>query len=331
VIACGLTLGSLPYAIARRGNLVDDVSPRVFACAAAALLFRYGYLSHGPGYAQVKSDTSVYISVLIGAVLFVVGLELLLTAMCHAVRDHARYLAALRGEIDVRGGITAAISATGVLITLACQILSLWAVPVVCVPLFFAQLSFRRYARVRVTYQQTIRALSRVTEVAGYTASGHARRVCQLALAIGRDLGMTERELLELEYGALMHDIGQLSLPEPVAGGATAVAPPPEAYRIAANGGAVIRQTGVLDSVAELVERQAEPYRGDDTDGTPPPLGSRIIRVANAYDDLAGDSLEPERRRAALERLQLGIDDEYDPVVVASLTRVLRWFSRYAR
>jgi hypothetical protein len=128
--------------------------------------------------------------------------------MCHAVRDHARYLAALRGEIDVRGGITAAISATGVLITLACQILSLWAVPVVCVPLFFAQLSFRRYARVRVTYQQTIRALSRVTEVAGYTASGHARRVCQLALAIGRDLGMTERELLELEYGALMHDIG---------------------------------------------------------------------------------------------------------------------------
>jgi hypothetical protein len=331
VIGCGLTLGSLPYAVARRGHLIDDVCPRIFACSAAALLFRFGYLWHGPGYAQVKQDTSVYVSVLIGTVLLVAAIDLALTAMCHAVRDHTRYVAAVRGELDVRGGITAAISATGVLIALACQLLSLLAVPVVCVPLFFAQLSFRRYARVRVTYQQTIRALSRVTEVAGYTASGHARRVCQLALAIGRDLGMTERELLDLEYGALMHDIGQLSLPEPVAGGATAVAASAEAYRIAANGGAVIRQTGVLDRVAELVERQAEPYRGDRSESTPPPLGSRIIRVANAYDDLAGDSLEPERRRAALERLQLGIDDEYDPTVVASLTRVLRWFARYAR
>ena len=52
-----------------------------------------------------------------------------------------------------------------------------WALPVFCVPLLLTQFSFRRYAAIRATYLQTIRSLSRVTEVGGYTETGHARRV----------------------------------------------------------------------------------------------------------------------------------------------------------
>ena len=68
---------------------------------------------------------------------------------------------------------------------------------------------------IRATYLQTVRALSRVTEVGGYVEPGHSRRVSRLAVAVGRELGMAEPELLELEYAALMHDIGQLSLQRP--------------------------------------------------------------------------------------------------------------------
>jgi hypothetical protein len=46
--------------------------------------------------------------------------------------------------------------------------------------------------------------------------------VAQLSVAVGRDLGLSERELQDLEYAALLHDIGQLSLSEPIPGGATA-------------------------------------------------------------------------------------------------------------
>ena len=96
-----------------------------------------------------------------------------------------------------------------------------------CVPLLLTQFSFRRYAAVRATYRQTIASLARATEIAGYTPHGHARRVAALSRAVGRELGLSEPELTVLEYAALMHDIGQLSLVDPVPAGATAPLPAP--------------------------------------------------------------------------------------------------------
>ncbi len=45
-----------------------------------------------------------------------------------------------------------------------------------------------------------------------YTA-GHSRRVQQLALAIGRELGLSQAELDLLGHAALFHDIGKLAIP----------------------------------------------------------------------------------------------------------------------
>ena len=89
-------------------------------------------------------------------------------------------------------------------------------------------------------------------------------------------------------------------------------------------GAEVIRQTGVLERVADIVERQADPYRRphETVDGTLP-LASRIIKAANAYDDLVGDSRESMRRLEALERLRLSMAYDYDPRVVSSLARVV--------
>ena len=69
--------------------------------------------------------------------------------------------------------------------------------------------------------------------------------------------------------------------------------------------------------VADIVERQADPYRRphETVDGTLP-LASRIIKAANAYDDLVGDSRESVRRLEALERLRLSMAYDYDPRVV---------------
>lgn len=171
---------------------------------------------------------------------------------------------------------------------------------------------------------QTIRALSRVTEVGGYTETGHAQRVARLSMAVGREMGLNEAQLVDLEYAALMHDIGQLSLTDPIPGGATVMVAPDEQRRIAELGAEVIRQTGVLDRVASIVDRQAEPYRrpGQPFDAGVP-IASRIIRVANAYDDLVGGSMDSDRRNAALERLRLGVAYEYDPQVVDILTRAV--------
>ena len=80
----------------------------------------------------------------------------------------------------------------------------------------------------------------------------------------------------------------------------------------------------MLDRVAEIVARQAEPYRrpGEATDPTLP-LESRIIRATNAFDDMVGGSLDSGPRFSALERLRLAMAYDYDPRVVETLSRIV--------
>jgi response regulator RpfG family c-di-GMP phosphodiesterase len=136
-----------------------------------------------------------------------------------------------------------------------------------------------------------------------------------------------------------MHDIGQLSLSDPIPGGATVLVSYADQQRIAELGAEVIQQAKVLGSVAEIVRRQNEPYRDidfvpnghvvnpDAADGRVapkgPPLSSRIIRAANAFDDLVGGSMDPARAAEAVTRLQLDTASEFDPRVVEALSRVV--------
>jgi HD-GYP domain-containing protein (c-di-GMP phosphodiesterase class II) len=54
-----------------------------------------------------------------------------------------------------------------------------------------------------------------------------------------------------------------------------------------------------------------------------PPLSSRIIKAANAFDDLVGSSLDPGRAAAAVQQLRLDTASEYDPEAVEALSRVV--------
>ncbi|MFG2717586.1 HD-GYP domain-containing protein [Streptomyces sp. NPDC048416] len=314
VVVAAMLLGSVPHVAVGRGPSADEMARRVLTVAFAAVCFQPLYhagllddwFGHGPSFA------------------FVLLLLLVLTALCDAVvaalllyaRTRYPFGPLLRDELRGLLGIGSAVCATGTVIALAVAVAGLWALPVFCVPLLLTQLAFRRYAAVRTTYRQTITSLARATEIAGYTKPGHARRVAELSRAVGRELGLCESELTVLEYAALMHDIGQLSLLDPVPAGATAALPVTEQRRIALLGGAVVRQTGVPADVALIVERQADPYWEQ-------PLAARIIRAVNAYDDLAEGADGPGSSLNALEQLRLGTGRDYHPRVVESLARVL--------
>jgi hypothetical protein len=320
VVSVAMLAGVVPHVVARRAPLIDTLARRLLVIGFAAGIFRGTgvdeWLRPEPGWLQAM--------VMVAAVALALAADAMLAAGVRVGADGAPFVAVLRNESRAQLGIGSAIGATGALIALAATIMGAWALPVFVIPLLLTQFSFRRFAAVRASTLQTIRALSRVTELGGYTETGHSRRVSELSVAVGRELGMTDAELLDLEYAALMHDIGQLSLAEPIPGGATVVAAPAEQRRIASLGAEVIRETGVRDSVATIVEQQAEPYRrAHQVEHPDVPLGSRIIKASNAYDDLVGDSLETTRRLDALERLHLGMAYEYDPRVVDSLAKIV--------
>ncbi|MFE0704272.1 HD-GYP domain-containing protein [Streptomyces sp. NPDC058872] len=311
VVAAGLA-GIVPHVARGRGPDPDHLARRVLTVGFAALCFPPLYnagavvenLGQGPGY-----------------VLFLV-LLLVLTALCDAVlaalllraRTGFPYGPLLVDQLRCLLGIGSAVCATGAVMALGVAAAGLWALPVLALPLLLTQVSFRRYAAVRTVNRQTIASLARATEIAGCTPPGHAHRVAALSAAVGRELGLSGAELTVLEHAALMHDIGQLSLVDPVEGGATARLPVEEQRRIARLGGEVVRRTGVPEAVAVVVERQADPYREQ-------PRAARIVRAVNAYDDLAG--ADAGSALGALERLRLGTARDYHPDVVECLARVL--------
>jgi hypothetical protein len=327
VTAIGMIIGALPHLAVGRPARVSGMATRLLCVAAVAFIFR-----PLAGNAAVVKLWGLAFSVMTSLTVIALLLEAVLTALLRVEEQGARFRVALVDEMRVQLPLGAAVGASALLIAFAAEVMGLGALAVFTAPLLVTQVAFRRYAGIRATYLQTVRALAKVTEIGGYVEPGHSERVSRLAVAIGRELGIHEPELLELEYAALMHDIGQLSLHDPIPGGATVLVSRQDQQRIAELGAEVIQQAHVLGSVAEIVRRQNEPYRRPDSgteaaarrkEPSAPPLSSRIIKAANAFDDLVGSSLDPGRAAAAVQQLRLDTASEYDPHTVEALSRVV--------
>lgn len=316
VSAIGMTVGALPHIAAGRPAGLTGMATRLVAVACVAFAFR-----PIAGTEIISGAGHWWIAFMVMTVLVVIGwlAEAMIASLIRADDLGARFSVALWDEMRIQLPLGAAVGVSAMMITFAAEVMGLAGLAVFMGPLLVTQVAFRRYAGISATYLQTVRALARVTEVGGYVESGHSRRVSRLAVAVGRELGLAEADLLDLEYAALMHDIGQLALPDPIPGGATVLVSAEDQRRIAELGADVISKAGVLDRVAELVRCQSWPSRGHDPE---PPVGSRIIRAANAFDDLVGGSTDRDRTAAALERLRLDTASEYDPGVIEALSEV---------
>src|SRR6516225_3431144 len=317
VTAIGMIVGALPHLAVGRPAKMSGMSIRLLCVAFVAFIFR-----PLAGNSAVARHWGLAFSLMTALVVLALLLEAVLTALLRVDEQRARFRVALVDEMRLQLPLGAAVGASALLIAFAAEVMGLAALAVFAAPLLVTQVALRRYTGIRATYLQTVRALSRVTEIGGYVEIGHSARVSRLAVAIGRELGMPEPALLELEYAALMHDIGQLSLRDPIPGGAAVLVAREEQRRIAEYGAEIIQQARVLDSVADIVRRQSDPSRPADR-GQEPPMSSRIIRAANAFDDLVGSSVEPSRAAAAVERLRLDTAAEYDPQVVEALSRLV--------
>ncbi|HXW87068.1 MAG TPA: HD domain-containing protein [Streptosporangiaceae bacterium] len=313
VCAVGMMVGALPHIAAGRPAGVTGMCSRLVAVAGVAFIFR----SVVSGFVAGK-PWELIVAVMALLIFFGWLIDTVVGALIRADDVGARFAVALVDEIRLQWRLGLAVGASVIITVFSVQAMGLPVLIAFIGPLLVTQVAFRRYAGIRATYLQTVRSLARVTEVAGYVEAGHSRRVSRLAVAVGRGLGMAEPELLALEYAALMHDIGQLSLRDPIPGGATVLVSAADQQRIAELGAEVISQAGVLDNVAHLVRCQAWPARGHDP---VPPLGSMIIRAANAFDDMVGSSTDRDRSVAALDRMRLD-PVGYDVAVVTALSEV---------
>ena len=323
-VGLGMLIGNGLLKATRRTVNWSGLSARFIGAAVVPLLYRSVTIDGATLLDRgIEWDSQRW---LVAVVMLGVGsvsmlVDLTLQAVVRAGRDHGPLLRSIVDEIRSTIGLATALVTSGTLIALAEYALGVVALPLFLFPLLLTYFAVQRHASIRHTYRQTIGALSSLTDRAHYTVPQHAQRVAEISVAVGRDLGMSQRELTDLEYAALLHDLGQVALREPIPLGATVMAAPADQQRIAHDGAEIVRSTGVLDNVATIMEAQITPYRQVREFGQDLPMASRIIKVANAYDDLSGpDHLHADR---AMERIHLGLGYEYDPRVVDSLTRYL--------
>jgi putative nucleotidyltransferase with HDIG domain len=274
---------------------------------------------HGSCAHVADNFTDLSIFGLLAMLLVVVLIETTLNAFRQVDRNPVPLKPVFVGQVRSTGALHLSILSVGALLAIAYPPLREWSFPLFLAPLAATQFAFRQFASIRKTYLQTIGALSRVPEMAGYTQPGHSKRVAQLAIEIAAELGVQQPEIDEIEYAALLHDIGRVSIPDP------ADAQDASKLELALTGGGIVRETGHFPRVADMIEKQNEPYRRRGEDANPDlSLGAKIIKVCSAFDDMTrpGATLGLSTWDV-LEKLHLGMAYEYDPQVIQALTRVL--------
>ncbi|MEA3501588.1 MAG: HD domain-containing protein [Actinomycetota bacterium] len=213
--------------------------------------------------------------------------------------------------------VTLSIFTGGALFGMTWPLMGIWSFPVAILPYAFSHLAFVRYHSTRVTYGQMIRALAQIPEVADLAPRGHSTRTADLAVSMAREIGLHPNEVIELEYAALMHDVGRITLTEPaiLKAGYTD-------EDIARWGAQIIAEAPYLQEVSEYVRVQHSPFRRPGEAMDPDiPMISKIIKVASAYDQAVHEMhLSPLE---GLERIHRGSAYDFDPEVSASLRHVL--------
>jgi hypothetical protein len=323
VTSVAMALGATVRVVAGRETSIVETTGRFVAIVVVTLGYRVAVLSQAPGTTAPDDGPKPwqYAALMLGICMVALVTDALFTSVLRAATATVNLRRTFLEEFRSSFALSMAVAVTGVLIALAAPPLGVAALPLFLIPLVLTLFAFRRYVSIRATYLQSIRTLSRLTDAAGYTPAGHSERVAALAVRVGRELGLSERELLDLEYAALLHDIGQVALVEPIPGGATVLAAPADQRRIEADTVAIVRETGVFEGVAQILEHQTTPYRQVRELGEEIPLTSRIVKVVNAYEDLTAGARSVRAREAAVERIYLGLGYEYDPRVVDALLK----------
>ncbi len=166
----------------------------------------------------------------------------------------------------------------------------------------------------------------------------HVLDVGQLAVAVGRRLGMPEESLPELLHGAELHDVGKIGLPESILRKPGPLDDEEWAFmrRHTLIGERFLLAVPALRNVASLVRSSHERWDGggypDGLVAETIPLGARIIAVCDAFDAMVTD--RPYRagmpREAAEAELVRCAGTQFDPAVVTAFLATVRTDARAA-
>jgi len=194
-------------------------------------------------------------------------------------------------------------------------------------------------AQAQASAQQAADSLIAMLQLHEKDGRGHSTRVTRLAVALADELGVADGAMQELEYGAMLHDVGKIDMPAEIL-----CKPAPlndaewDVMRTHPQVGYdLVRKLPHLAGAAEIVLAHHEAFDGSGypnrLKGKDIPLCARILTIADSYDSMTHPHTQRPAMPAAMavREIERCSGSQFDPDAVAALGHVLQRATEYAQ
>ncbi len=180
-------------------------------------------------------------------------------------------------------------------------------------------------------YIEMVLALSRAMDARDAYTADHSERLAGWADAVARSVGCSDQEIQDVRWGALLHDIGKIGVPDRI------LRKPAQltveewmAMRLhPVIGERILMPAARLQGVAKIVRFHQERWDGtgypEHLAGKAIPLGARILAVVDAYGAIIdARPYKPARtHEEAVVELRRCAGTQFDPTIVETFCRIL--------
>jgi PAS domain S-box-containing protein/putative nucleotidyltransferase with HDIG domain len=181
-------------------------------------------------------------------------------------------------------------------------------------------------------YDKTIEGWAYALDLKDEETAGHSQRVTQMAVRLARRLGVEGRDLVHLQRGALLHDIGKMGVPDSVL-----LKPgkldPDERALIEQHTVYAYELLSPIDFLRPAIDIPYCHHERWDGSGYPRglrgeqiPLAARIFAIVDVYDALTSE--RPYRaawsRERTIEHIKAEAGSHFDPALVDEFLAMLR-------
>ncbi|MDD2319700.1 MAG: HD domain-containing protein [Geobacteraceae bacterium] len=188
------------------------------------------------------------------------------------------------------------------------------------------------YEEINTLFLSTVEALATAIDAKDPYTYGHSRRVAELSVAIGNQLGMPKDRVRKLELASLLHDIGKIGTPESILR-KPGMLKPDEYEKIKehpAKGAEILLMITELREIVTWIRHHHEWYDGkgypDSIAAEDIPLEARILAVADSYDAMTSD--RPYRKGmpsdTVLKIMEQFASSQFDPAILNVFERCLQ-------
>jgi diguanylate cyclase (GGDEF)-like protein len=190
----------------------------------------------------------------------------------------------------------------------------------------------RMSQRISNSLIESIYAFSKTIEARDSSTGDHSKKLIVLVTRMGKDLGLSSKEIEDLGHAAVLHDLGKIGISDRIlhkknklsAGEYKKIQKHPQI------GAEIIRPVHSLCGVIPSILYHHERYDGRgycaNLKGDQIPMGARIVAVADVYSALVEN--RPYRKayskEEALEIIKQGSGSQFDPKVVDAFLKIIK-------